>query len=385
MTPLRGVAAGVLIAAMAGTAFAQSYTVRPFRGGRLPAAPPAAAGEERREPSSEVTVELIFDARFGAGLHAQEWSQTFQQLGVPVRIRRAVAGDEPDVKETTLGTQRRVTVVGRLDRSGDLIFPERRYSRNQAGKLSDWLKELQTYGAQGAPAGQPVWGLDKVQFEALYSALSRTVESELEGLPLEQATVRIGLPATYPLRFTAKAGDWLAREYPGDPQFRQSLKGFSTGTALAIVLGDYGLGFRPQRQPDGSIELTVDPLKDAADVWPVGWEPKDSRQKTFPALYELVPVELDDVKLLDVLGAVSIKTDVPVRFDHYRIEASGIKLDEIVVRYPSRKTSWSLLLRGVTNPHQLTRELKIDERGTPFVWITTLKIGRLGRPEREEQ
>jgi hypothetical protein len=337
-----------------------------------------------RELETSVSVELVFDARFGAGLHAQEWSRTFQQLGFPVRIRREVAGDALEVKEDTVGTRRRVSVTGRLDRSGDLLFPERRFSRSQAGKLGEWLKDLQEYGAQGAPGGQPVWGLDTAQFEALYSALARKIEVGTEGLPPGEAFARVGLPGAYPLRLTAKAERWLTTEFPGTSKVRQDVKDFSTGTGLAILLGEFGLGFRPQRQPDGSIELVVDPLQETTDVWPVGWEPKASRQKTFPGLYELVPVELEEVKLTDVLQAISVKTGIPVRYDHYRIAASGIELDEVLVSYPPRKTSWSLLLRGITSPHRLMRELKIDERGQPFVWITTVKTGRLGRPEDEE-
>jgi hypothetical protein len=301
-----------------------------------------------------------------------------------VRIRRGIAGDKPELKETTLAGERLVTVIGHLDRAGDLIFPEHRFSRAEAGKLGEWLKELETYGAQGAPAGQPVWGLDETQFSALYSALSRKVDAELEGLPLQEAAGRIGLPDTYAVRFTAKAASWLSSEFSEEPRVRQSPQGLGAGTALAILVGEYGLGFRPQRQPDGSIALVVDPLKETTDVWPVGWEPKEPPQKVFPTLFELVPVDLQDVKLTDLTQAVSTKTGVPILFDHYRIAASGIELEGIAAAHPPRTTSWSLLLRAVTYPHRLTRELRIDERGQPFVWITTLKIGRLGRPESDE-
>ena len=378
--------AGILVS-LSTTASAQNYRVLPRRDLSRPAPPrPTVVGrddERERDSNTKVSVELIFDAQSGVGLHAQEWNREFERLGYPVRIRRGIAGDKPEVRERTLGTERTVTAIGQLDRTGQLIFPERRFSRADAGKLGEWLQELETYGAQGTPAGEPVWGLDETQFGALYSALSRKVDADLEGLRLREAVARLGLPESYPVRFTAEAEAWLASEYPGDSKFRQSLAGLSTGTALAVLVGDYGLGFRPERQPDGSIALAVDPLKDAEDAWPVGWEPKESRQKTFPALFELVPVDLDGVKLTDLIHAVSVKTGVPIVFDHYRIEASDIELDKIVVEHPPRTTSWSLLLRAVTYPHRLTRELRVDERGQPFVWITTLKIGRLGRPENE--
>ena len=92
-----------------------------------------------------------------------------------------------------------------------------------------------------------------------------------------------------------------------------------------------------------------------------------------------MPVDLDNLPILDVLTAISAKTKIPIRFDHYRIEAHRIDLEKTRVNYPPRKTSWSLLLRGVTNPNRLSYDLKIDELGQPFVWITTLKFGNLGR------
>jgi hypothetical protein len=145
------------------------------------------------------------------------------------------------------------------------------------------------------------------------------------------------------------------------------------------VLNDYGLGFRPLRTPEGTIELAVESLEQTTDVWPVGWELKDSRQKTAPKLFEFVPVELNDVKLTDVLHGISVRSEVPVYIDHYRIEARGIDLDKIVVSYPLRRASWSQLLRGITAPNRLINDLGIDEQGQPFVWITTLEPGRRER------
>ena len=70
-------------------------------------------------------------------------------------------------------------------------------------------------------------------------------------------------------------------------------------------------------------------------------------------MFEFIPVELEDVKLLDVFDAVSVKTEVPIYIDHYRIEAKPIDLANLRVSHPSRQTTWGLLLKRVTNPAKL--------------------------------
>ncbi|MCA9070553.1 MAG: hypothetical protein KDA84_16595, partial [Planctomycetaceae bacterium] len=163
------------------------------------------------------------------------------------------------------------------------------------------------------------------------------------------------------------------------PKFRQSLEGFSRGTAFAMLLNDYGLGFQPTRTPKGDIEISVVPIQETTKVWPVGWELKDSRQKTAPGLFTLVPIDLDDIALMDVLNAVSVKSKIPIRYDHWRIQANKLNIETMRVSYPPRQTSFSLLLRGVTNRNLLAYDLKIDELGQPFAWIKPLQLGKLGR------
>lgn len=322
-----------------------------------------------------LTVELL-TGKEGPALAAQEWSQAFERLGMSVRIRSQLADEKPEVKEKQLGFTRMVTVIGKLERNGRVVFPERSFTQSEASKLKEYLDELKTYGAQGAPNGKPLWGLSESQFAALYSALAARVQNDVNDLPLTEAVTRIGLPEKYPFRMTTAAKDWLASEFPTLPNVRHHVRGMGLGTSLAIVLNGYGLGFRPLRTPAGTLELVVDPLKQVKDVWPIGWDLKETRQKTAPKLFDYVQVDLQDQKLADVLNAVAKESGIPVHVDHYRLEAKGIEAAELAVSYPSRKTTWSLLLKGVTNPHKLTHRLKIDELGNPFIWVTILDPGK---------
>lgn len=328
-------------------------------------------GRSSRKPTPEESTRIsltLITTDAGAGVRARLWDETLRKLGVSCRIRRGTRADKIETRETKYGTFRRVDIVGRIDRRGRLVFKDRTFSRNDAGKLGEWIRELKTYGAQGAPNGKPLWGLSKAQFGEIYSALSTRVETEVRGKKLHDGLAVLGVPKKHPLRFTIAARRALGLD---PPAIRKTVRGHSLGTALALILHDYGLGYRPLRTPQGAIELAVDPLSQKVPSWPAGWEPKLSRPKTAPKLFELIPVELEKSKLVDVLHAVSVKTGVPIHVDYHALQGRGIDVEKLVVSYPARKASWSLLLRGITAKHKLSRTLKIDELGRPFVWIST--------------
>lgn len=361
-----------------GEAFAQRYKVLP--GPNQPRQPrrPSTRPKEAANSKTMVSVELVAGMG-GVGYQAQLWRPVFEQLGVDVRIRTGNINDKPEVKEDTVGTFRRVTVIGKLDRRGQIVLPDRTFSRSQSANLGKYLEDLKKFGQQGNPTGKPLWGLNAEQFGDFYKAFSVKVEKSAKDKSLEEAMKELDLPAQYPVRMSEKANDWLKSEFPRPPKFRQSVEGFSLGAAFAMVLNEYGLGFQPTRTPAGKIEISILPIRETTKVWPVGWQLKDSRHKTAPSLFKLVPIDLDNLALLDVLNAVSVKSKVPVRYDHWRIEANRLDLDTMRVSYPSRQTSFSLLLRGVTNRNLLAYDLKIDELGQPFIWIKPLRLGKLGR------
>jgi hypothetical protein len=358
--------------------FAQRYQVLPGpnqpRKPRTVPAKPAASAQSK----TLVNVELVTGTD-GVGLQAQTWRPLFEQMGVDVQIRSGNINDKPEIKESEIAGMRRVTVIGQLDRQGRIILADRVFTRDQSANLAKYLEELKTFGPQGNPFGKPLWGLNAEQFSDFYKAFSGKVDKPATGKTLAKAIEELGISEAYPIRMSKSAEDWLASEFPSEPAFRQSVEGFSRGTAFALLLNEYGLGFKPVRTPAATIEIEVETLQKTTDVWPVGWQLKDSRQKTAPGLFQLGPIDLENVPLLDVLNAVSLKAKIPVRYDHYRIEAQNLDLSKMLVNYPPRQTSYSLLLRGATNAHLLAYDLKIDELGQPFLWIAPLKLGKLGR------
>jgi len=361
-----------IVAVLLGTVAAESVADAQLRQPRRRSGvsrPKIVNGPTRKPaPAERTTISLTIITRDNAAaLRAAAWKSTLQKLGVSFRIRSAVSTDKLDVRETKYGTFRKVTVVGRLDRRGRLVFKNRTFSRSDAPKLAEWIRELKTYGAQGAPQGKPLWGLSKAQFGKIYRALSEPAKALVHGKELRTALKLLNLPEDYPVRFSVAAKRALRGE---TVTIRHHVKGHAKGTALSLLLKNAGLGFRPLRTPQGTIELVIDPLSVAKHVWPVGWEPKESRLKTAPKYFTPGPVHLDKVKLVDVFHTVAVQTGVPVHLDYRTIEKHDIELQELTVSYPPRKVSSSVLLRDLCALHKLSRELRIDERGQPFVWAT---------------
>lgn len=322
---------------------------------------------------TEVSLELLSGAA-AAAEHAQAWGQRLQKLNIPFQTRQAVTGDKAEVKEQKLGRLRRVTVVAVLDRNGKIVCQDRSFTLAEAEKLAEWIRELKAYGAQGAPQGKPLFGLDERQFGGLLRELSTPVEIDTEGLTLEAALTKLPLPAKHPLRTSVEAQRAI-RELAADKTLKNDTRGLSVGTALAVLLSECGLIFKPLRTPEGKIELIVAPREENQEAWPIGWplDSDTSRAKLIPSLFKTVPVALDDVPLTDVLTAASKTSEVPLLIDHQAIERAEINLAELRVTVPNQKTTWSLLLRRVTFPHRLGRSIMADDSGKPFVLITTLK------------
>ena len=321
-----------------------------------------------------VRVELLTD-RKGAPLAAQRWARAFEQFKVSLRIRRGIGGERTAVREKISGRNRQVTVIGKLDRSGRILVPGKSFSPGNPTALGKWLKELGTFGAKGNPSGQPAFGLSEGQFNSLFETLAQPVRTDLTGKPLTEAIAALGIPATLGLDLSRLGPDVTVPA-------RTNGKGLSRGTTLAALLAIRGLAFRPRRTPVGKVELqilkpsigTKTGTKTEPTTWPIGWPPRLSRLKTARPLFQIVPVELEEAAFLDVVDAITEKTKIPMLIDHHALADRKIDPAKLTVTVPPKKTSWFQLQKTATNPHHLTRDLRIDEAGKPFVLVTPIQV-----------
>lgn len=329
---------------------------------------------------TEVLVDLITSPDGGA-IEAQRWGAALGKLGVTVQSRQLQAA-KPEIRERKQGTLRTVQVTAVLN-GGTLIVPGRKFTADREQALGDWIRELQTYGAQGRPDGKPAFGLSPEQFGQLFHELEIPITTKTAGRAFELALDSLNLPKSLRPRFTAEATDRLGA-IPVDWTMPGELKGMSRGTGIAILLAQIGVAFRPGRTPDGEIELQAVPLEEAG-VWPIGWPLEKPPLQAMPSLVETVPIEFEDAKLSDVLEMAAEQTETRILSDRYRIAAKGQSLDKLMVTQAPAKTLWSIVLARVTGPHGIIRELLVDEAGTPFVWITPMDPKRLNEREKQRE
>ncbi len=333
-----------------------------------------------RKQQTQVSFELLMVERVPP-LSAQRWGEIFRRAGASVRIRQAIRSDRTEISETKRGSLRHVKAVGLLERDGSIIFENRRFRQSQTGPLAEWIRELKTYGAQGNDDGKPGFGLTRAQFDRLFQTLAAKVVRDPAGLKLSEAIAAVGLPSSLPLRMTPAAVEQLKRDVTRRPA-PEGLAGLSRGTVIAILLNEAGLGFRPGRTPEGSLELRVNPVSKETAAWPIGWPLQKPPISSMPKFVEIVPVEFSDVKLTDVIHAISVQTEMPILIDYRRAFEANVRIDKLTVNQEFKKMTWSGLLDRVTFPN-LMRELLQDEAGTPFVFVTTRTVAQLN--ERAKQ
>jgi hypothetical protein len=304
------------------------------------------------------------------GFEAHRWVEALRDLGVSVRIRTPKAGDELGIDETIQGTLRWVVATGQLDEQGQLRFPDRSFAVREHTQLKEWIDELKLYGAQGAPEGKPLWGLTNTQFSKVFESLSPPVAAKLRGQRLDAALEQLQLPADLPVRYHSTAIAHIAAR-KADTALRAEVQGLSGGTALAAVLANYGLGYRPLRTPAGSMELVVEPLANLKQPWPIGWEPdkEASRGKLAPGLYKMVPVGFDEIPLDNILEAISEAGEIPVVVNYDSAAQRGIDVNR-PVSYPQKRAAYMMVLGSVIRGSRLKQDLRIDERGVPFIYVT---------------
>ncbi|MEZ5943144.1 MAG: hypothetical protein R3C18_17255 [Planctomycetaceae bacterium] len=330
----------------------------------------AAVAQPLTVAESNVLLEFeLVTPRLGANqLDAQRWGQFFRDQGDVVRVREPLGDDEVSISEVSRGTFRIVRVLAEIDRKGQLLVPGHQFKLSNPGPIIDWLKEIKTYGAQGSPDGKPKWGLSDEQFNQVFEALSEPVKTSVQDQTLSDALAGLPIPKKYPLQIHRKAQPLV--DAAGKLPVSDEVENLSLGTALAGILVQHGLGFRPLRTPRGDIELVVESLSEISDPWPVGWPVEQKpRNLIVPTLYETLPAGFENVPLEDVLHAITVQRQVPIIIA--RAECHSQKIDlKREVSYPEKsRTAWALILESVVRQSKLTHSLRLDERGQPLVFV----------------
>jgi hypothetical protein len=207
----------------------------------------------------------------------------------------------------------------------------------------------------------------------VHAALKKPLSFDPKEVEVGKALEKFELPTELPLRISNAAARIL-KDRAGSAQVGQSLEGISQGTALAVLLSDQGLAFRPRRLPDGTVELTVTTADEGGDVWPVGWPRRQSPPETAPALFDIKYIDLEDEPLDGILETAAVVMGIPILIDRAAMEAKRIDLSEVKITHPRKRTTWVTALNSFTYKAKAKFEVLIDESGKPFLWVTPLAV-----------
>lgn len=316
-----------------------------------------------------VHIELATQEGFQA-TDAQIWYQTLTRLGVSgLQIRGSRAGDAPRVEASGSGDSASYRVTGILTARNELILPGGRFTSRDASGIKAWLDDLRENGPPGAARPQKVFGLDPRVVSELRRTLAAKVDFDTTGMRRTEFVSKLADELNLDLTMAPGASEALQRAGSID----EDLKGVAAGTALAYALRPAGIALVPRPAGRG-YQLHVMAVRDAEEIWPVGLPAEDKRRQVLPILNEVIEVEIaKGTPLPNALAALKGRLKVPFLVDHNALAADGIDVSRATVYLPARKLNYSLILRTLLGQARLVYEVRTDEAGAPFIWITTLR------------
>ena len=90
-------------------------------------------------------------------------------------------------------------------------------------------------------------------------------------------------------------------------------------------------------------------------------------------MYEFHNVNVSGVTATKLLEVVGKQINAPVLYDHNALARHGIEPDKATVSHPQQRTTYSVALRKMLGKVGLKFEVRVDEAGKPFLWVSTVK------------
>lgn len=328
------------------------------------AAGPAPKGAAK----GNISLELVTAERMPVTA-TKDWFDLLTELGVGGLTIRS-AGDNDEVSVDVVGRKDAPSyrVKGILKGNNVLYLPKGRFTLRDRAGLKQWLDNLADLGIAGVTEQRSAFGLLPSQLQEVNADLSQKIDFDTTGKTVAEfvnqcaAGLKMGMtvdPAVFRDLQETKVTD--------------DLKGLSSGTALAAALRPLGLVLEPQRPAGGEIRYRIGKPASGRESWPVGWKPQEGNAKVLPQRFESIEVEINATPLPEALHEIGERLKVSMLFDHNALALHGIDPAKVEVTLPSKKLSYSLIIQKILGQARLKSELRVDEAGRPFYWITAVK------------
>jgi hypothetical protein len=318
--------------------------------------------------AGRVQLEIVAD-RHAALTASQEWIRALGAAGVQnIRIRQARPTDTVGIQVGGTEKEPVYVVTAALTARNELALPGGRYQRRDAARLARWLQDL---AENGPPENRPkksAFGLLAKQFQQVRADLARPVAFSTKDMDRAEVLRTIARRLHAPIELPPEAD----RALRGD-KVAEELAGLSSGTAIACVLRPMGYSMVPRAGAGGQVAYAVLRARPGMEIWPIGWAPEKPRREVLPALYEFLNVNGQGVTAATALEEIAKRLKVPYLVDHNALVRHGIDPAKVQVSLPQGRTFYSKLLQRVLFQAKLKSELRTDEAGKPFLWITSIK------------
>ena len=320
-----------------------------------------------RAAEPRVDLEVIIEAGF-VPTEAAKWSKLLDDAGFSSVRMRSGKMNESAALEASGGSTKVYRVIGVLNANGQLELPRGRFGLSDRSRIEEWLRKLRDNGEEGITLTPTAFGLLPRELVSVHEALAVPVKSATSGRPPREVAKEIAAGLT--LKFTTDAAGQraLATEEP----IADELQGLTSGTALAALLRPLGLAMVPEKS-GRELRLRISMMQSAKEHWPVGWPPKGNPRETLPELFKILNVEINKAPVGEVIQAISGRLKAPALIDRNSLAAAQIDLAAAPVELPETKIYYARVLDRLLFQAKLKYELRVDEVGKPFLWVTTLR------------
>ena len=321
-------------------------------------------------PKRSLVLEVLIQPSPIYRVRAQEWGRELQELGYAPRFREPVAGEKMRIEQQLKDGRDVVFIVGGLTRDGGLTLGNTTFALADMKELNRFLDDMRTHGPGGAPAGNPRWGLTEQQFQDFVRLVSEPADSDVS---LGSAAATVGslkLPEQLAVVFAEEAFQASLQPRPETAPESLKLQGLTKGTALAVMLAQYGMGYRPivGRGDRYTVEIVMG--DESSNLWPTGWKTAESTADVLPAWLKSIPFDVEDADVASIAQAVADKLELPLIVSSQSIQRDGKPLEDLVYSRSGKLSPFGIL-RGLSDKFELGFDVRADEAGKLFLWATS--------------
>lgn len=357
----------------------------------------------------EIRLEIFSESRLNPQ-DAQTWGAALSQAGMKsVQVRGPRGDDALDIISIQPGIYR---ITAMLAANGQVMMPGGEHFRIEQVRrikpyllecITEWEKIQAQQKAQEAQANRKPTPVKRVTPETGDSTDRKTGETAYpsgtsdpeeshtsdsgdlsadEELALAVNISTVGLQRAEAIRQVVKSFHLkfnmpreLYETLSADKKdlVEEELQGLASGTALAYLLRYAGMCYSIETS-EGTEYYLVSSAKEAPAITrTVGFPLGVPVQDALPGIRTSFNANVTGASVAQVVAAVAKRLQVKVLYDHNSLARFGKDPQKMIVKHPAKKTTYDSLLDVILYQGGLQKEVRMDEQGIPFIWISTLQ------------